>query len=699
MMGQNAKDGGKVDITPQEFERIKESMKDEGFKKLFFDYMKEISDPENRKLYEAELAQLEAERGNNVRFLKPSPGHVVKTAFTDGEKQKVFVNICTSAEIAPATAGDWVAGGEKRKQSWSIPYSLSQPREDVDHANKKCTVYDCVFNPDTYAKGRLNAKFDEMLVSTAFDGIEREFKVKLEKKYKVPKMKCKGELAQTVIRTRDESSKAKEETTTEFLERMRAAQNSEREHMTLATEKKEEADGKEQKRRLVEELQEPAAPILSASSSNSGPVTPRYTIVHRGVNVDYQKFTNERERQHGSRPDALVIRIELPGVSSAAPVDLDTSEKTLELKVSDKFNLNLQLPFPVYHEKGTAKFDKTKQSLTVTLPVVPAPKFEMPESDAPFEAEEVKEPEIKDDNNEVPQSTANDENPIVETEAPVSPSVLKGDGNEKGESPQSMLAPSHVGQAPFTVRQDMESATFIISVPHVVPDGAKSQLEEQAIQMTLHTKDNQIFTLNLHLPSPILPPKSKVDISDDNAVLVLFKESPQLWSEVSVVEPNGETRDQPLLTPESVAELAELVEARSPWASQTIPVDSFTIKGNKREFVVDIQTKPPPNGDTNPEEEEKSDVTLHPSTESPSPNSNIVLNPTSPPAPDTQTPTPKDNIPLDTLEKGLQALTLERTGTPETPRTSSSEDASQKKESVVANSVQLRNNLIFDLDE
>ena len=48
---------------------------------------------------------------------------------------------------------------------------------------------------------------------------------------------------------------------------------------------------------------------------------------------DYQKFTGEKNRQFGARPDSLVIRINLPKVASASIVDVDLGEKTLDLAV------------------------------------------------------------------------------------------------------------------------------------------------------------------------------------------------------------------------------------------------------------------------------------------------------------------------------------------------------------------------------
>ena len=54
-----------MDITKDEMHRIHTALKDEEFRKLFVSYAEEISNPENRKLYEDEISQMESQRGLN----------------------------------------------------------------------------------------------------------------------------------------------------------------------------------------------------------------------------------------------------------------------------------------------------------------------------------------------------------------------------------------------------------------------------------------------------------------------------------------------------------------------------------------------------------------------------------------------------------------------------------------------------------
>eukprot|EP00962_Isochrysis_galbana_P028062 scaffold8850_cov134-Isochrysis_galbana.AAC.1 len=71
------------------------------------------------------------------------------------------------------------------------------------------------------------------------------------------------------------------------------------------------------------------------------------------------------------RPKELVVRIELPGVASAADVDLDITPRRLSLREeATGFELDLELPHAIDETHGSAKFDRSKQALTVVLPVV-----------------------------------------------------------------------------------------------------------------------------------------------------------------------------------------------------------------------------------------------------------------------------------------------------------------------------------------
>jgi dynein assembly factor 2 len=293
---------------------------------------------------------------------------------------KVFINICKSSEIAEAKATLAKRNG-KTGQSWNIPYSLTTGRQDTDSSNNKCMVYDCVFNPKTLDQGLAQPPFLDLLIQTALEGIEKQFQgVKLDRAFKrLKNLKSKGEIKSTVVRTPLPDHKNGDlETTTEYLEKIqqiaKAAQAPEPSLSSSPTSQpsKSSTSGKDTiKTPLIQELSSTLTEN-GVDDKLKGIKIPNYTIVHSG-NLTYQNFINSRELNSTStRPEFLIIKISLPDLSSAADVDLDTQETFLDLKVPGKYTLHIPFKFPVKHEDGTAKFDKSKRELIVKLPVLPA---------------------------------------------------------------------------------------------------------------------------------------------------------------------------------------------------------------------------------------------------------------------------------------------------------------------------------------
>ncbi|TPX70769.1 hypothetical protein CcCBS67573_g06420 [Chytriomyces confervae] len=455
--------GDKLTATPEEIERISKAMKNKEFRDLFHEYIQEISDPKNKEvgtsphwntirflLYEREIEALEADRGNNIRWVKPTPGRVLKTRFKSKpaknselrDIEKVFINMCTSSEIEEASIArpDETKNGE-RGQQWSIPYSLDAGRVDVDKSGSKCFVYDCVFNPKTYELGSKMTKFMDLLVQTSLDGVEQRFAVTLDRDVKpLYKTKYKGDIKATVIRTKtdEKNPKIEKKTSLDFIEkvqadkqqtlnqpkpqrptpptrtiitgnRYRAGQvasdgvDAPRDNTAAAS--AEAAPLQQPQRALIQELpsvpQQPAASNQPAAvpSSQSIPqtTTPTYTVTHR-ASLAYTNYMQTRDRSEANppRPDALVLSIDLPKCTSAAEVSLDTVKNGWACHIhagfsngAGEYDVNIDLPFQVTEEGGNAQFDKARRILRVELPCVPAPREEIPLADVPFEADEV----------------------------------------------------------------------------------------------------------------------------------------------------------------------------------------------------------------------------------------------------------------------------------------------------------------------
>lgn len=100
----------------------------------------------------------------------------------------------------------------------------------------------------------------------------------------------------------------------------------------------------------------------------NGEVTPQYTLVHQG-NRDLTEAWNDPTGQPCKGvPCALIVRITLPGIVSAAAVQLDVTATRITAAVPGKYLLELPLPFCISSD-GSAQFDRDASVLTLNLPV------------------------------------------------------------------------------------------------------------------------------------------------------------------------------------------------------------------------------------------------------------------------------------------------------------------------------------------
>lgn len=191
-MSGGLKDWEKLDVTLDEVNQIGEALKKEEFRKMLVEYCEEISDPENRKIYESEITQLENERGIDIQFIHPTPGYVIKTS-SDGQ-MKTFINVCTNEKVVkPSNESSTDDNGQKGLK-WSIPYSLAPPRRDTDRKGAPCHVYDVVFHPDTLHLASKHQAFRKLVNDTACDAVQDAFKCQLDRaNLKFPKLSFKGE--------------------------------------------------------------------------------------------------------------------------------------------------------------------------------------------------------------------------------------------------------------------------------------------------------------------------------------------------------------------------------------------------------------------------------------------------------------------------------------------------------------------------
>ncbi|CRL03821.1 CLUMA_CG016371, isoform A [Clunio marinus] len=338
------KEWGELKVTRDEVNKISEALKKEEFRKMLVDYCEEISDPENRKLYEREIIQLEKERGVDVTFINPEPGYVIKTS-ADG-KSKAFINIATNDKIDKPSSASMVNTNGERGLNWSLPYTLTPPRQDMDKKNQLCYVYDVVFHPDALHLASRNTSFRKLVNDTAIDAIQQAHNVQLDRaNLKFPKLSYKGIARATVIRKKiaDFDGSEIEPSPIDSI------------YPPMPDESKE----------TPREMKLSEAPINEYT-------IPKYKIVQRR-SVDYQEMTHEIDAKlNVTIPNELVVSIDLPLLNNTQDAQLDVTKKRIVLlsEKPAKYRLDINLPYEVIEENGSAKFDKTKRQLVITLPVV-----------------------------------------------------------------------------------------------------------------------------------------------------------------------------------------------------------------------------------------------------------------------------------------------------------------------------------------
>jgi len=364
-----------LDLTQEEIHKLTEALKQDEFKKLFFEYAEEISNPENRERYENEIRQLENERGMDVKFMNPEPGYVIKT--TIGGENKAFINVCQNENVGKPSSVKKVGEDGRPGLSWSVPHSFTPPREDIDRGKKKCQVFDFVVHPDTYRLAETNARFKKMINDLALEGIQKQFDVEPDtKNVKFPKMKYKGTPTPTVIRSRlpDGSAPANNDSS-DIMSKFPYPYDNQT-SAEKAKQREEEYARKHSNKKKVSEKKNETKEHDKNNKENEADsdfAVPKYTVVHRSE-LDYQDYAMDPDiRRKNTHPKALVIEVLLPLLSSAVPVQLDIFEHYLKLISTKpaKYKLELKLPYPVDENQGSARFDKARRKLVITLPVVP----------------------------------------------------------------------------------------------------------------------------------------------------------------------------------------------------------------------------------------------------------------------------------------------------------------------------------------
>eukprot|EP00968_Pinguiococcus_pyrenoidosus_P009881 scaffold770_cov255-Pinguiococcus_pyrenoidosus.AAC.34 len=145
----------------------------------------------------------------------PEPGFVVKTRSLDGSGDalaeeaagglglversaseapgKVFVNVCVSAEIAKPRKVKRLDENGNEVEGISIPVSVGELRRAVDQKSNASHVCDVIVSQEVYddAVNDATGGQKDFIVSLCLQYVEQKYKLRLDRRYKLPRLKYK----------------------------------------------------------------------------------------------------------------------------------------------------------------------------------------------------------------------------------------------------------------------------------------------------------------------------------------------------------------------------------------------------------------------------------------------------------------------------------------------------------------------------
>ncbi|MDR3582201.1 MAG: hypothetical protein P4L67_02915 [Candidatus Pacebacteria bacterium] len=383
-------------LTPQEVHKFKKALTDPEFQKYWDEYLKELTDPAGRK--EREEFMLEQAKKNdlppNTELVRPDALFCFKTytrrlLTNQGAKkyidQKLFVNVCTSGFIDPPDKMEVMNNGVKM-YNWSVPYTLSKPRATRDNKEEVCMAIDIIFNSKCAGLSRFE-EFKKMMCDTAIEGINtffKEYHEKASQNYKLlKKLQYKGGVPEFILaKKRPDAGKS-------ALSENLKTEN----HLPQSV--KEIYDGQAKSKKKPETKEEDVPEEVDVDVTAKEAIqnqkkskhqkrikahneTPVYSIVESHSNVELTecfdgpeipKSRQQQQQQNKQLPNALTVKIGLPGVRNMKNAKLELKERRLKFEYLQNYILDVSLPYFVIEGSAKAKYDKEKEVLTVEVEV------------------------------------------------------------------------------------------------------------------------------------------------------------------------------------------------------------------------------------------------------------------------------------------------------------------------------------------
>ena len=362
-------------ITRTELRSVLKAMDKDGFNTLMDEYIQEISDPKNVKEQNEFLLQSEKTKDlpANVKLAKPNIGFVLKSEkkqiSKSSMKSKIFINLCSLQEVPKPEETKHISGGS----SWSLPYLVNKPRNDMDSKKRHCQTFDVIFNPLAFELSKKYIDFKKFMCDNAIKGINSNILSALKEEASmdyclVSKYDYKGEEV-SLINVHGLSTK-------EFDNKKESIKDYKTNLMKEIDEKKNkekiEKENKENEENNINEFDQVDVSETKINNINkmTKPTTktPEYKIKYSNEFEMHKLFYNPGNITEKDNTKIIIelFLIQLTDKFSISEVELEIKEGTLILKAGDIYDCSIQLKSDINEDSMEAKWDKSKKILTVT---------------------------------------------------------------------------------------------------------------------------------------------------------------------------------------------------------------------------------------------------------------------------------------------------------------------------------------------
>lgn len=274
-------------------------------------------------------------------YIDVKPGFVMKS--TDvRNKKKVFVNVVYADEIQAFSEKKKLDDEGKEQEGIHVPLSLGAPHEVTDKKGVSSLAFDVAVNTKVVedCQADKTGAFRNFVCELAIEYIDQKYKIKLDDRYKLPRLTYRGALPPPKHYIR--------KTQAPMIQEVAASKKT-----VASTKKQTGADPK------------PAAAhytIFETTSSGRAVCTRTPSVVKGSM-----PLSPEVLEQAGDR---LVVSIQLENaVQAASDIKLELHSELLSVKARAHHDLEIFLPYPVDVNSTFVQLDRTRNTLELTLSI------------------------------------------------------------------------------------------------------------------------------------------------------------------------------------------------------------------------------------------------------------------------------------------------------------------------------------------